>query len=66
MGKPQFGALAGALAALGTVLGVFAGELRADGYESYVSSVTNAAGVMYVAAGLVLLTWFRDARRRSE
>ena len=66
MGKPQFGALAGALAALATVLGLFANELRTDGYEPYVGSVTNAAGVLYVASALVLLTWHRAARGHSD
>ncbi|WP_326692513.1 MULTISPECIES: SCO3870 family protein [unclassified Streptomyces] len=66
MAKPPFGALSGALAALGTALIFLAVELRADGYERYVTSVSTAAGAIYIAAALVVVTWIRARRTRSD
>ncbi|MEW2576661.1 SCO3870 family protein [Streptomyces syringium] len=66
MAKPPFGALTGAIAALGTVLGCLAIELRTVGYEQYVESVSTAAVLMYVTASLVVVTWVRDRRARLD
>ncbi|MBU3869277.1 hypothetical protein KN815_36060 [Streptomyces sp. 4503] len=66
MTKAPFVATAGATAALGTALGSLALQLRADGYEQYVESVANFSVVMYVTSALILVTWFRDARSRSN
>ncbi|MFI1254318.1 SCO3870 family protein [Streptomyces netropsis] len=66
MAKPPFGALTGAIAALGTVLGCLAMELRTVGYEQYVDSVSTAAVLMYVTASLVVATWVRDRRTRLD
>ncbi|MET9450678.1 SCO3870 family protein [Streptomyces cinerochromogenes] len=66
MSKVPFGSLAAAIAALGTVLGFFALQLRADGYEQYVESVANFSVVMYVTAALIVVTWLRDGRPYSN
>ncbi|MGX8908402.1 SCO3870 family protein [Streptomyces sp. QH1-20] len=66
MAKTPFGALSAALAGLGTALGYLAVELRADGYEQYVESVSTAAVLMYVTASLVVATWVRDRQTRSD
>ncbi|MFF5538479.1 SCO3870 family protein [Streptomyces cinerochromogenes] len=66
MSKVPFGSLAAAIAALGTVLGFFALQLRADGYEQYVESVANFSVVMYVTAALIVVTWLRDGRPHSN
>ncbi|MEU2855482.1 SCO3870 family protein [Streptomyces syringium] len=66
MAKPPFGALTGAIVALGTVLGCLAIELRAVGYEQYVESVSTAAVLMYVTASLIVATWVRDRRARLD
>lgn len=66
MAKPPFGALTGAIMALGTVLACLAVELRAVGYEQYVESVSTAAVLMYVTASLVVVTWVRDRRARLD
>ncbi len=66
LAKPPFAALICALAGLGTALGFLAVELRADGYEQYVESVTTAAGVIYIAAALVGVTWFRARRADAD
>ncbi|GHE00260.1 SCO3870 family protein [Streptomyces alanosinicus] len=59
MKKVPFGSLSAAIAALGTALAFLTFQLRADGYEPYVESVATASVVMYVTAGLVMLTWAR-------
>ncbi|GGY01376.1 SCO3870 family protein [Streptomyces hiroshimensis] len=66
MAKAPFGALFGALAGLGTALGCLAVELRADGYEQYVESVSVAAGAIYFAAIMIVVTWDRDRRLNSD
>ncbi|GGS80723.1 MULTISPECIES: SCO3870 family protein [Streptomyces] len=66
MSKVPFGSLAAAIAALGTALGFFALQLRADGYEQYVESVANFSVVMYVTAALIVVTWLRDGRPHSN
>ncbi|GGR15289.1 SCO3870 family protein [Streptomyces netropsis] len=66
MSKAPFAALSSAIAALGTALAFLAAELRADGYEQYVESVSSAAAVMFVTAGLVVMTWVRDGQARSD
>ncbi|MEU1942338.1 SCO3870 family protein [Streptomyces sp. NPDC059474] len=66
MTKAPFVATAGATAALGTAFGYLALQLRADGNELYVESVANFSVVMYITAALILVTWFRDARSRSN
>ncbi|MCZ1006123.1 hypothetical protein SAMN05428945_6150 [Streptomyces sp. 2224.1] len=56
---PPFASLAAALAALGTVLGFLAVQLRTDGYEQYVESVATASVVMWTTACLTVVTWSR-------
>ncbi|WP_431043292.1 SCO3870 family protein [Streptomyces sp. P1-3] len=65
MAQAPFGALAAALAGLGTALGFLAIQLRADGYEQYVGSVINASSLMYFTAIMVAVAWARDSRLRS-
>ncbi|MEU8971262.1 SCO3870 family protein [Streptomyces monashensis] len=66
MKKVPFGSLAASIAALGTVLGLLALQLRADGYEPYVDSVATAGVVMYVTSALIVLTWVRARRPHSD
>ncbi|MEV0976365.1 SCO3870 family protein [Streptomyces sp. NPDC049915] len=66
MTKGPFVAMSAATAALGTVLGSLALQLRADGYEQYVESVSTFSVLMYVTAALVLVTWVRDGRPNSN
>ncbi|MFF9817724.1 SCO3870 family protein [Streptomyces sp. NPDC014006] len=66
MTKGPFVAMSAATAALGTVLGSLALQLRADGYEQYVESVSTFSVLMYVTAALVLVTWVRDGRPTSN
>ncbi|OAR22062.1 hypothetical protein A8W25_29870 [Streptomyces sp. ERV7] len=66
MTKVPFVAMSVALAALGTVLGFLTFQLRANGYEPYVESVATFSVLMYVTAALVMVTWVRDGRPRSN
>ncbi|OIJ89370.1 hypothetical protein BIV23_41650 [Streptomyces monashensis] len=66
MRKVPFGSLAASIAALGTVLGLFALQLRADGLEQYVDSVASASVVMYVTSALIVVTWVRARRPHSD
>ena len=66
MTKVPFGSLSAAIAALGTALAFLALQLRADGYEQYVESVASASVVMYVTAGLVVVTWARYRQGHSN
>ncbi|OIJ90333.1 SCO3870 family protein [Streptomyces monashensis] len=66
MKKVPFGSLAASIAALGTVLGFLALQLRADGYEPYVDSVATASVVMYVTSALIVGTWVRARRLHSD
>ncbi|MGD6740834.1 SCO3870 family protein [Streptomyces sp. BH106] len=66
MRQAPFMAMAGATAALGTVLAFFALQLRASGYEPYVESVTTFSMLMFATSALVVATWARDGRRRSD
>ncbi|MFI9627293.1 SCO3870 family protein [Streptomyces sp. NPDC052042] len=66
MTKAPFVAMAAATAALGTALGSLALQLRAEGYEQYVESVTTFSVLMYITAALVVVTWVRDGRPHSN
>ncbi|MGW3208934.1 SCO3870 family protein [Streptomyces sp. NPDC001135] len=66
MTKAPFVAMSAGTAALGTALGSFALQLRAEGYEQYVESVATFSVLMYVTAALVVVTWVRDARSHSN
>ncbi|CAM5644981.1 hypothetical protein SAFG77S_12326 [Streptomyces afghaniensis] len=66
MTKGPFVAMAAATAALGTVLGFFALQLRADGHGQYVESVATFSVLMYVTAALIVVTWVRDGRPHSN
>ncbi|SMQ16465.1 hypothetical protein SAMN06272771_2829 [Streptomyces sp. Ag82_O1-12] len=66
MTKAPFVAMSAATAGLGTVLGALALQLRANGYEQYVESVATFSVLMYVTAALVVVTWVRDGRPRSN
>ncbi|WP_432141640.1 SCO3870 family protein [Streptomyces sp. bgisy084] len=63
---PPFASLSAAIAALGTVLGVLAVQLRADGYEQYVESVATASVVMWTTACLTVVTWVRYRQQSSD
>ncbi|MFF9002315.1 SCO3870 family protein [Streptomyces achromogenes] len=66
MTKGPFVAMSVATAALGTALGSLALQLRAQGHEEYVESVTTFSVLMYITAALVAMTWFRDGRPHSD
>lgn len=63
---PPFATLAAALAALGTVLGFLAVQLRTDGYEQYVESVATGSVVMWTTACLTVVTWTRWRQGKSS
>ncbi|MEK8171632.1 SCO3870 family protein [Streptomyces sp. M19] len=58
--------MAAATAALGTALGSLALQLRADGYEQYVESVTTFSVLMYITSALTVVTWIRDGRSQAN
>ncbi|MFB6844839.1 SCO3870 family protein [Streptomyces sp. NPDC056373] len=66
MTKAPFVAMSAVTAVLGTALGALALQLRANGYEQYVESVATFSVLMYVTAALVVVTWVRDGRPRSN
>lgn len=66
MTKGPFVAMAAATAALGTALGSLALQLRANGYEQYVESVSTFSVLMYVTSALTVVTWVRDGRRHAD
>ncbi|MBL1097890.1 SCO3870 family protein [Streptomyces coffeae] len=66
MTQPPFAALSTAIASLGTVLGLFTVQLRADGYEQYVESMANASVVMWITACLTVVTWIRYRQTNSN
>ncbi|MFG2531249.1 SCO3870 family protein [Streptomyces sp. NPDC048516] len=66
MNRPPFASLSAALAALGTVLGFLAVQLRTDGYEQYVESVATASVVMWTTALLTVVTWSRWRQGKSS
>lgn len=66
MTKAPFVAMSAATAALGTVLGAFALQLRSAGYEQYVESVATFSVLMYITAALVVVTWVRDGRPHAN
>ncbi|MEU5079988.1 MULTISPECIES: SCO3870 family protein [Streptomyces] len=66
MTKGPFVAMSVATAVLGTALGSLALELRAQGYEQYVESVSTFSVLMYITAALVVMTWVRDGRPHSN
>ncbi|WP_407547812.1 SCO3870 family protein [Streptomyces sp. Pv4-95] len=66
MTQPPFATLSTALAGLGTVLGLLALQLRADGYEQYVDSVATASVVMWTTACLTVVTWVRYRQMKSD
>lgn len=66
MTKGPFVAMSVATVALGTALGSLALELRAQGHEQYVESVSTFSVLMYITAALVVMTWVRDGRPHSN
>jgi hypothetical protein len=66
MTKGPFVAMATATAVLATVLACLAFQLRSSGYEPYVESVATFSVLMYIAAALTTVTWFRDARPHAR
>ncbi|MFG2226721.1 SCO3870 family protein [Streptomyces sp. NPDC050161] len=66
MRQPPFAALSAAIAALGTVLGFLAMQLRASGYEQYVESVATASVVMWTTACLTVVTWVRYRQQKVD
>ncbi|UNO41035.1 hypothetical protein [Streptomyces sp. MST-110588] len=66
MAKPPFAALICGFAAVGTVLGFFAVQFRAEGNEEYVSYASQGSYAMLFTAFMVGVTWYRIRKAESD